>query len=444
MAAPIAIGMIFQTLYFLIDLYFVGRLGDDAIAGVSTAGNVTFLIMALTQVLAVGTVALVSQAVGRRDLQDANVIFNQSLALAAIVGLSVLVAGYLLAPAYMRLMAADAATAAAGTTYLLWYLPGLALQFAVVGMASALRGTGIVKPTMLVQVLTVVINAVLAPILIGGWGTGRPLGVAGAGLASTLAIAIGVIVLMFYFLRLEHTVTVNRALLPMQLAPVRRILAVGLPAGAEFLLMFVNMAVIYVVIARFGSEAQAAFGIGQRVMQSMFLPVIAVAFAAAPIAGQNFGAGNHDRVRQTFKFAALFGGSLMLVMSIACHIAPATLIAGFTDEAPVIRIGAEFLAFISWNFVPSALTITCSSMFQALGNTVPALLSSASRLLTFVLPLLLLAHQPGLELRHVWWLVVGTTTLQALLSLGLLRREFRLQLRPAGVQPDEMLSTVTK
>ncbi len=94
MAAPIAIGMVFQTLYFLIDLYFVGRLGDDAIAGVSTAGNITFVVMALTQVLAVGTVALVSQAVGRRDLADANLVFNQSLALAAIVGVTALVAGY--------------------------------------------------------------------------------------------------------------------------------------------------------------------------------------------------------------------------------------------------------------------------------------------------------------------------------------------------------------
>ena len=134
----------------------------------------------------------------------------------------------------------------------------------------------------------------------------------------------------------------------------------------------------------------------------------------------------------------------MLVMSIACQVAPATLIAGFTAEAPVIGIGAEFLALIAWNFVPSALIITCSSLFQALGNTVPALLSSATRLLTFVLPLLLIARLPGLELRHVWWLSVGTTTLQALFSLWLLRREFRLKLRPAGVQPDEMLSTVTK
>ena len=444
MAAPIAIGMIFQTLYFLIDLYFVGRLGDDAIAGVGAAGNITFVVMALTQVLAVGTVALVSQAVGRRDLADANLVFNQSLALSAIVGLVTLVAGYALIPAYMRLMAADAGTAAAGTTYLAWYLPGLASQFAIVGMASALRGTGIVRPTMLVQVLTVVINAVLAPVLIGGWGTGRPLGVAGAGLASTIALFVGVLVLMASFHRLEHTVTVNRALLPMQFAQARRILTVGLPAGAEFLLMFVNLAVIYAVIAPFGSAAQAGFGIGQRVMQALFLPVMAIAFAAAPIAGQNFGAGHHDRVRATFRFAALCGGGLMLAMSIACHIAPAQLIAGFTNEPPVIGIGAEFLRFISWNFVATGLIFTCSGLFQALGNTVPGLLSSASRLLTFVLPLLLISRLPGFALHHVWWLSVGTTTLQALFSLWLLRREFRLRLRPAGAQPAVTLSTATK
>jgi putative MATE family efflux protein len=444
MAAQIAIGMVFQTLYFLIDLYFVGRLGDDAIAGVSLAGNVTFIVMALTQVLAVGTVALVSQAVGRRDLQDANLVFNQSLVLAAVTGVSALVAGYLLTPWYMQSMAADAASAAAGTTYLAWYMPGLALQFAVVGMASALRGTGIVKPAMIVQVLTVLINAVLAPVLIGGWGTGHSFGVAGAGLASTLAIATGVLVLMIYFLRLEHTVAIDRRLLGMRFAQVRRILQVGLPSGAEFLLLFVYMAVIYGVIARFGSEAQAGFGIGQRVMQSMFLPVMAVAFAAAPIAGQNFGAGNYSRVRETFRFAALFGSSLMLVMSILCHVAPARLIAAFTVDPAVIRIGAEFLQYISWNFVATGLIFTCSGMFQALGNTVPALLSSASRLVTFVLPLLLISRLPGFELHHAWWLSVGTTTLQALFSLWLLRREFARRLRSRPGQPDVTPSTATK
>src|ERR1700676_1379337 len=174
MAAPIAIGMVFQTLYFLVDLYFVAKLGDVAIAGVSAAGSIPFVIMALTQVLGVGTVALVSHAAGRRDQPEANLVFNQSVLLSAICGVLTLVGGYSLSDWYMRSVAADSATAAAGATYLYWYTPGLALQFAQVAMASALRGTGIVKPIMIVQMLTVVLNAVLAPILSrGGARTSR-------------------------------------------------------------------------------------------------------------------------------------------------------------------------------------------------------------------------------------------------------------------------------
>jgi len=146
MAAPIAAGMLMQTLYYLVDLYFVGRLGDAALAGVGAAGNVMMIVIALTQVLGVGTVALIAQAVGRRDAADANHVFNQSLSIAALLGAITLVAGYLFANAYLGAVAADAATIDAGRSYLYWFLPGMALQFALVAMSSALRGTGIVKP----------------------------------------------------------------------------------------------------------------------------------------------------------------------------------------------------------------------------------------------------------------------------------------------------------
>src|SRR5690606_20430941 len=153
MATPIAFGMIFQTLYYLVDLYFVAHLGDAAIAGVGAAGNVMFIVLALTQVLGVGTVALISHAVGRIDRPEANLIFNQSLLLSALCGVITLVAGYAFTPLYLESVAADAATVAAGVTYLRWFLPGMALQFALVAMGSALRGTGIVRPTMVVQIV---------------------------------------------------------------------------------------------------------------------------------------------------------------------------------------------------------------------------------------------------------------------------------------------------
>src|SRR4051812_10356797 len=107
MAMPIAIGMIFQTLYYVVDLYFVSAIGDQAVAGVSAAGNATFLVIALTQALSVGTVVLIAQAAGRKDQADANLIFNQSLALAGASAVVVLLAGYGLAHGYVRSVAAD-------------------------------------------------------------------------------------------------------------------------------------------------------------------------------------------------------------------------------------------------------------------------------------------------------------------------------------------------
>src|SRR5262245_56459864 len=287
MAAPIAFGMIFQTLYYLVDLYFVGRLGDAAIAGVSSAGNAMFIILGLTQVLGVGTVSLIAHAVGRKDQPEANLIFNQSLLLSAVFGLATLLGGLALTAPYMDSIGAHAATTAAGTPYLYWFLPGMALQFAMVSMGSALRGTGIVQPTMVVQVVSVVLNIILAPVLIAGWGTHHPLGVAGAALASTIAIVVAVVMLTAYFVRLEQYVAFHKELWRPRLASWKRMLAIGLPAGGEFLLTFVFMYVIYTCIKGFGADAQAGFGVGSRVMQSIFLPALAVSFAAGAIAGQN-------------------------------------------------------------------------------------------------------------------------------------------------------------
>ena len=109
------------------------------------------------------------------------------------------------------MVGADAATIEAGTTYLYWFLPGLALQYVNIVMMSGLRGTGVVQPTMIVQIVTVLLNAILAPILIAGWLTGQPMGVAGAGLASSIAVVAGTVMLSLYFRKLEKYVRIRPA-----------------------------------------------------------------------------------------------------------------------------------------------------------------------------------------------------------------------------------------
>lgn len=440
MAPPIVVGMITIMICQLVDLYFVADLGEAAVAGVAAAGNAGFLINALMQVLGVGTVALIAHAVGRKDRGDANLVFNQSIVLSVLCGLLTLAAGAALSRLYMRSVAADEATIEAGTTYLLWFMPALALQFLIQVMAAALRATGIVRPSMLVQAVAVLINIALAPVLIAGWGTGHAFGVAGAGLASSIAVLIGVLMLFVYFRKLERYVGFDPAQWRPQLRQWKRILNVGLPAGGEFALIFAWMGVIYYVLRDFGPAAQAGFGIGTRVLGLIQMPALAVALAAGPIAGQNFGAGHSGRVRETFVKAALIGTAVMIGFTILAQWKPEWLLGNFSNDQATMAVAALFLQMVSLNLVAQGLIFTCNSVFQGLGNTRPVLLSSAARLLTYAVPVIWLSTRPGFRIEHLWYLSIATTTLQAAFSLWLLRREFGKRLVPSAreVPPEQV------
>jgi putative MATE family efflux protein len=425
MAVPIFGSMITVMLWLLVDMYFVAGVSDAAVAGVGAAGNAGFLINALSQILGAGTMALISHAAGRKDQAGATLVFNQSLGLAAIWGITTLVIGFVLARSYMRWVAADDATIDAGTTYLLWFMPALCLQFMTVVMASALRGIGIVQPTVISQAAAVITNIVLAPVLIAGWGTGHALGVAGAGLASSLAAVINLAILAFYFKVGEHYLSVDWKLWRPQMQQWRRILVIGLPAGAEFAFMFVYMAVIYYALNIFGSAAQAGFGIGSRLLGLIQAPAMAIAFAAGPIVGQNLGAGNNARVKETFRQAVLITTGVMVVFTILVEWRTVSLMVVFTDHASTIGADALFLQLVSLNLVAQGLLFVCSSTFQGLGNTKPLLISSGVRVVTYAVPIIWLSAQPDFRIEHVWYLSIATTTLQAAVSLLLLRVEFR-------------------
>jgi len=424
MSTQMAIGILVQTMYFFTDLYFVSKIGDTAIAGVTSAGNIWFVVLALTQVLNIGTVALVSHAVGAQQRDTANNVFNQSLLMSLYLGAFVIVGVYLVSGPYMRTVGADAATVQAGIDYLYWFAPGLGLQFVMIAMFATLRATGMMKPTVILQIVSVLVNIVLAPVLIAGWGTGRPMGPAGAGLASTIATVVGVILSAYYFHNHEKYVSVHREQMRAQFAVWRRLIIIGLPVGLEFFLMSIVMAVIYWVIRDFGAAAQAGFGVGQGVMRIIMLPAMAVAFAAAPIAGQNFGARKPERVRETFKWTVLFSVVIMLLLTVVCQFESQWFMHIFTKEQAVVLVGVQMLMISSWNFAANGVIFSCSSMFQALGNTWPTIGSSAIRLVVFIVPTLWLSTRPGFELVQVWYVSVASMFLQAIVSFALLRREF--------------------
>lgn len=431
--------MVFQTLYFLIDLYWVGRLGKEAVAAVSIAGNLTFIVLAVSQMLGVGTTTLISHAVGQKDRERTQLVFNQSQVLSIVVAALFFVLAMSTRTLYCERLSADPETARLAGQYLLWYIPAMTLQFGLVSMGAALRGSGNFKPGMIVGTGTIILNMILAPFLIFGWVTHVALGVSGAALASLIAIVIGTVWYLTYFPKGGYLEFQPHDWKP-QLGLWGKLLQIGLPAGGEFMLVSVYLLVVYSVIKPFGSSAQAGFGIGMRLIQSTFMPVVALGFAVGPVAGQNFGARHPERVRQAYRAGAVMAVTFMGVLALLYHVAPAALMRIFSKDPEVIAVGVDYLKIISWSFFFSGLIFVNSSMFQAIGNTIPPLIASFTRILLVAVPAVILSRHPGFQLWWVWLLSVATIGLQLAMSSLFLRREFRTRL--AKLVPVESAETL--
>jgi putative MATE family efflux protein len=385
-------------------------------------------VLAITQMLGVGATTLVSHAAGRKDRDRARLVFNQSQVVAIVVAAMFLAIAMSIRTWYAASMSADAIQAEMAADYLLWFIPAMALQFGIVAMSAALRGTGNFKPGMIVQTATVILNMILAPILTFGW-LGLPvMGVAGAAIATLVAVSVGTVWLSFYFVKPDAMLVFIPADWKPQLRLWSDMLKIGLPAGAEFFLMGINVFVVYLVSRRFGAGAQAGFGIAFRIIQAGFLPVVALGFAVAPVAGQNFGAGAASRVRDTFKVAATLAAAAMVALTAVCQIAPDPLIRFFSADPYVIAVGREYFRIVSWTFVASGIVFVSSSMFQAMGNTMPSLITSVARIVIVAVPVLLLAGTPGFALRWIWYISAAAVVVQLAMNLWLLKREYRLRL----------------
>ncbi len=425
MAGFMLASMAVQTIYSLIDIFWVGRLGADAVAAVSIGSNLMLVVMAVGQVLAVGTAALVSQAMGRRETGAVRALFNQALLLSLVMGLLIGLGLFAGIPAYARALGSDGATTVLISQFLFWFVPSLALQVPMLVLGSALRGTGNVAIASIAQLATVLLNIVLAPLLIFGWVTGRPLGVAGAALATLIAILLGLAAMLVHMVRSGRNFDMTPSAWRLQLASWRRIAAIGLPSGLEIAMMAIYVAAVMSLLRVFGPATQAAFGIGMRLVQAGMIPAMAISFAAAAIVGQNFGAQQHDRVRETFHWSLRLSLGASAIFVLLFHLAPDALLKLFSEDAEVVNAGADFLRLISWNLVATGLVFAAFGVFSGLGDTKPSLISSVVRISLILGPAGWLSQRTGFSPHWIWWLSVAATVVQAAVSLWFLRRRFR-------------------
>ena len=417
--------MVFQSLYFLADMYWIGRLGRDAIAAIGLAANVMLIVLASSQALGVGTTALVSRAIGEGDRDRTNRVFNQTLSLSIVCGAAFFAIGLILYRPYVRWLAADELTRSYGEQYLRWFVPSLALQFPLISTGAALRGSGVVKPTVIILVTSVLLNLVLAPVLILGWGTGRALGVFGAAMATLVAIVIGTLMLAAYMAFIHQYLRVQIRTWGPSLATWKEVVAIGLPSAAELGILAIYLLIVYSLLRPFGAAAQGGFAMGARIGQSLILPAVAVAMANAPIVGQNYGARNLSRIGTAFKTAVIVGVLFMMVMMVIVRRFAATIVRAFTPDAAVVEVAVGYLAILALTFVATGLIFAAVSVFQGLGRTVRPFVSSVIRLIAFVVPALALWRGRSSSLDALWAISAGSIAVQAVVNLLFVAIEFR-------------------
>jgi Na+-driven multidrug efflux pump len=266
-------------------------------------------------------------------------------------------------------------------------------------------------------------------LLIFGIGPWPRLGVTGATLVTFISILVADVLLILYFERSYHYLHFRFAQFRPQSRIWNSLLLIGLPAGAEFILISVYIIIVYSIIRGFGAAAQAGFAGGARVMQALFLPVVALSFAVAPVVGQNFGGRRGDRVRHSIYSALGISSVMMLLLTIVSQFSSAAMIRAFSRDRAVIAFGSDYLRIVSLNFIAAAIAFTTSSAFQGIGNAFPPLISSMTRLLLFALPATLLSLHPGFQIRQLSGISqLARSSSRVCLNLLLLRRGLQRKL----------------
>jgi Na+-driven multidrug efflux pump len=293
-----------------------------------------------------------------------------------------------------------------------------------------LRGLGLVKVPTLLQMVSVLVNIVLTPILIEGYITGRPLGIIGAGLSTSIASLVGLVLLLLYFQKQKGSLNPTPHRFHWDPLRWRRILAIGFPAGAEMLMIVAHGSMILWTIAHYGSDAQAGFNVASRINQFFILPALALCHAAPAIVGQNKGSGHPERIRETFRWLSAMAMVVMLSMGAISYIEADTLVSIFTDlaEAKAVAVGYIRIAVTSYFALP--LIYASASIFQGYGNAWPPLVAAIVRSIALVIGLGWFTYSGQYTLSDVWWLNVTANLVQAAVALLSIAWLFRTQLRP--------------
>jgi putative MATE family efflux protein len=380
-------GMFILMTFNLIDTYFVSLLGTKPLAAISFTFPVTFTVISLTIGLGIGTSAVIAKYLGKKDHQSAKNAATAALYLAAIVVAVISFIGYLVTDELFMLLGAQESLLPLIHQYMdIWYIGSVCLIGPMIGNA-VLRASGDTKTPSIIMGSAGLINAVLDPIFIFGFGPIPAMGIQGAAIATLISWIFGLAFVLYILtkkLNLIHTTLISSKIL---FSAGRNILKIGLPAAGANMLTPIAAAIMTAIVATYGESAVAAFGVGSRIESIACLVLLALSMTLPPFISQNLGAGQLYRVEQAYKTAIKF----VLVWQIAIYIVlvlTASWIANiFAKEEEVADLIKLFIWILPLGYGLQGVIILTNSSFNALHKPMVALVLSIIRLFVCYIPL---------------------------------------------------------
>ena len=428
MSLPMILSMLVQALYNIVDSIFVAQIGETALAAVSLAFPVQNLIIAVSVGTGVGVNALLSRSLGEKNQETAN--------LAAVNGIFVFFLSYLLfavfglffARMYFTVQTSNPEIIEQGTIYLSVcsiFSFGIFLEIA---LERIMQSTGRTIYNMITQGLGAIINIILDPILIFGLFGFPRMGILGAAVATVIGQIIAMLLLLYFNIRKNSDVNLNMRRFRPDTAIIAEIYRVGLPSIIMQSISSVMTFGVNKILLLFSETAVSVFGIYFKLQSFIFMPVFGLNNAMVPIVAYNYGAAKKDRIMKTIRASVTAAVAIMLVGLAIFQIFPEQLLYLFDASENMMGIGVPALRIISLSFLFAGYCIVIGSVFQALGNGVYSLITSAARQLVCILPAAwFFAAEFGLH--AVWYAFPLAEIISVVLTTVLFRRIYQKKIQ---------------
>ena len=423
LSIPMVLEMLMQSVFEFADIFFVSRLGADAVAAVGLGASLLIFVFATGIGLSMAVTAMVARRIGEKKPEAASATAWQAILAGVGVSIPFAVVGIAFAPDMLRLMGASEEVVEYGATYVA-ILFGSNITILLLFLINAIfRGAGDAVLAMRALAIANLLNIALDPIFIFGLGPIPAMGITGAAIATAFSRAVGVAYQLVVLFRGSGRLRIRRETMQTNRKLLRRMLNISGPGVVQYLVGSASWIAIIRLVAAFGSEAVAGYTIGVRIVIFAILPAWGMANAAATLTGQNLGAGQPDRAAKSVWITAFSSASILAVAGAGLILADRAIMRLFTDTPAVIEVGALLLKYLGLSYPFLALGLTMLQAFNGAGDTVtPTWINFFCAWLFQIPAALLLAHTLAMGTEGIFVSIAATQVIYAAVGIAWFRR----------------------